>query len=124
MGAVQVNNVPHSRRLKKALGQALRVSQRIYRGLWRRDVLITVAMVVVLLASALGVSYASYLNRVLFSELSDLHLQRDAYQRQWSQLLLEQSALSAHSHVERQAVDMLEMRVPDRDDIIVVHQHP
>lgn len=123
MGAVQIHRTPPAGdRLKGALGQALRVSRRIFAGLWQRDLLITLALVLVLLVSAIAVSHAAYLNRALFSDLSELHQQRDAYQRQWSQLLLEQSAFSAHSHVEREAVQSLQMRVPERGDIVVVRQ--
>lgn len=123
MGAVQIHKTaPAGERLKDVLGQGLRISRRVFAGLWQRDVLITLALVTVLLASALSVSHAAYLNRALFSELSNLHQQRDAFQRQWSQLLLEQSAFSAHSHVEREAFNSLQMRVPDRDNIIVVRR--
>ncbi|TVP56041.1 MAG: cell division protein FtsL [Halomonadaceae bacterium] len=123
MGAVQIHKTaPAAARLKEVLGQGLRISRRVFAGLWQRDLLITLTLVAILLVSALAVSHAAYLNRALFSDLSNLHLQRDAYQRQWSQLLLEQSAFSAHSHVEREAVNSLQMRVPDRDNIIVVRQ--
>ncbi|MDX1589849.1 MAG: cell division protein FtsL [Oleiphilaceae bacterium] len=124
MGAVQIHrSAPAADRLRGALGQAMRVSRRVFYGLWQRDLLITLVLVVMLLGSAMAVSHAAYRNRVLFSELSELHQQRDAYQRQWSQLLLEQSAFSAHSHVEREAVQNLQMRVPDREDIVVVRTH-
>ena len=121
MGAVSAKKTaPTSERLKKTLDTAMRVSERIFRGIWQRDVLITLALVAVLLGSAMAVAYAAHFNRVLYSSLSQLQLERDAYQRQWTQLLLEQSALSAHSHVEQQAVTELEMQVPEREDIVVV----
>ena len=126
MGAVQVKKRQSARgapKVKDALTQALRLSSQIFAALWQRDLLITMALVALLLASAFGVTWSSYLSRALFSELNEQHLQRDAFQRQWSQLLLEQSALSAHGHVEHQAVSQLNMKVPERDDIVVVQIH-
>jgi cell division protein FtsL len=78
------------------------------------------ALVTLLLASSIGVIYTVHLNRDLFSTLNRLQDQRDAYQRTWSQLLLEQSALSAHTRVEQAAVNKLDMKVPGRDDIRIV----
>ena len=39
---------------------------------------------------------------------------------QWSQLLLEQSALSAHGRVEKLAAERFSMVVPGRQDIVLV----
>ena len=122
MGAVRIERKADNRvvRWRMVLDRAARVSRRIFRNLWRGDVLITLAMVGLLLGSALAVTYASHLNRSLYSDLASLQKARDGYQRQWTQLLLEQSALSAHSHVENRAVRELDMKVPSRDDIVVL----
>lgn len=124
MGAVSVETGAGSIRWRDGLASALRVSRLIMRGLWRRDLLITLVLVAALLASAIGVIYAVHLNRQLFSSLNRLQVQRDAYQRTWSQLLLEESALSAHSRVEQHAVTDLNMKVPGRDDITLVVKKP
>ena len=120
MGAIPTKTVSTSDRLRQTLDTAVRVSSRIFQGIWRRDVVITLALVFVLVGSAMAVAYTAHLNRALYSSLSQLQLERDAYQRQWTQLLLEQSALSAHSHVEQKAGAGLDMRVPEREDIVVV----
>lgn len=122
MGAIRVESETESRvlRWRMVLESAARVSRRIFRNLWRADVLVTLAMVGLLLGSALAVAYSSHLNRSLYSDLASLQKERDGYQRQWTQLLLEQSALSAHSHVESRAVRELDMEVPSREDIVVL----
>lgn len=122
MGAVRVETEQESRALRwrMVLESAARVSQRIFRGLWQSDALITLLMTALMLGSALAVAYSAHLNRTLYSDLASLQAERDGYQRQWTQLLLEQSALSAHSHVENRAVTELDMEVPARDDIVVL----
>lgn len=122
MGAVKVESGKHGRvaRWRLVLDSAARVSHRIFRNLWRQDVLVTLIMTGLLLGSAVAVAYSSHLNRVLYTQLASLQDERDAYQRQWTQLLLEQSALSAHSHVEDRAIRELDMEVPAREDIVVL----
>ena len=122
MGATAVRSETGARALRwrEVLEAAARISGRIFRGLWDCRVLVTLLMLLVLTVSALAVVYASHLNRTLYGTLNDLRDDRDAYQRQWTQLLLEQSALSAHSHVEGRAARELDMKVPARDDIVVV----
>ncbi|WP_250656826.1 cell division protein FtsL [Alkalimarinus coralli] len=82
--------------------------------------LITVFLCLVLIASAVGVIFASHLNRQLFTELALLQEARDAYEMEWSQLLLEQSAWSAHGRVEYLATTKLDMKVPEAKDIVVM----
>ncbi|MEQ6886853.1 cell division protein FtsL [Salicola sp. Rm-C-2C1-2] len=122
MGATTIRPETGGRALRwrEVLDAAARISARIFHGLWDSRVLVTLLMLVTLTVSALAVVHASHLNRSLYSTLNDLRDERDAYQRQWTQLLLEQSALSAHSHVEGRATRELDMKVPARDDIVVV----
>lgn len=122
MGATAVKSKSEGRMLRwrEVLDAATRISRRIFEGLWDTRVLVTLLMLVALTVSALSVVHASHMNRSLYGTLADLRDQRDAYQRQWTQLLLEQSALSAHSHVEGRATRELDMKVPARDDIVVV----
>lgn len=120
MGAVSVQPETKGLRWRDSLASAWRISGQVFRGLWRADHLITLVLVVVLMASAIGVVYTVHLNRGLFSQLNHLQSQRDADQRTWSQLLLEQSALSAHNRVEQRAVNELDMKVPGKNDIQVV----
>src|SRR5690606_34959593 len=87
-----------------------------------RQRLITVVSLAALVSSALAVVYANHLNRPLFIELQSLQTQRDAYQIEWSQLLLEQSAWSALSRVEKLAASELAMKVPDPKDVVIVRK--
>ena len=92
----------------------------IARATFSKQVWVTVALLAVLVCSALTVVYANHLNRTLFIELQTLQKQRDNYQIEWSQLLLEQSAWSALSRVETMAASELEMKVPDPQDVVMV----
>lgn len=85
-----------------------------------RQLLITVVLLAALVSSALAVVYANHLNRSLFIELQSLQTQRDAYQIEWSQLLLEQSAWSALSRIEKLAASDLALKVPDPQDVVIV----
>jgi cell division protein FtsL len=83
-------------------------------------VLVSLGLVAVLLASSIGVVVSAHENRELFNTLSQLQSERDRYQSEWSQLLLEQSALSAHGRVEKLAAERFSMVVPGRQDIVLV----
>ena len=72
------------------------------------------------LVSALAVIEITHINRQLFSAYQGLLDGRDEMEVQWSQLLLEQSALAAHARVERVATTGLNMRVPAADEIVMV----
>lgn len=125
MGAVAiepaVRNAGLSRqKVKDGLASAVRVSQQVFEALQQKRVLISMALVGLLIASSIGVVVSSYENRELFNTLSQLHAERDMYQREWSQLLLEQSALSAHSRVESLAAQRFGMVVPGQEDIVLV----
>lgn len=85
---------------------------------WRRGSLATLTVLVVF--SALAVIYSSYKHRQYFNEYQQLANQRDELQVQWGQLLLEQSALAAHSRIEKVVTKRLGMYVPEPSQIIVV----
>jgi len=125
MGAVAIEPKVKTAKLNRAtmrdgVAAAVRVSRQVFAAIQQPRVMITSALVAVLLASALGVVVSSYQNRQLFNELAQLQEARDAFQREWSQLLLEQSALSAHGRVERLAAERFAMVVPGRQDIVLV----
>lgn len=106
--------------MRGRVSDALRVSARIFRTLAEPQVVITLGLAVLLIGSAIGVAVSAHQNRQLYNTLSDLQMDRDAYQRQWSQLLLEQSALSAHGRIERKAIGEFDMVVPGRENIVLV----
>lgn len=125
MGAVAIeptvrNAGLNRQKVKDGLASAIRVSQQVFEALQQKRVVISVALVGLLIASSIGVVVSSYENRKLFNTLSQLHAERDLYQREWSQLLLEQSALSAHGRVESLAAQRFGMVVPGQEDIVLV----
>ncbi|MDL0430735.1 cell division protein FtsL [Marinobacter sp. TBZ242] len=125
MGAVAIEQPTKTARLNKqrvrdGVATAVRLSQQVFAALQQKSVLISMGLVMLLIVSSLGVVVSAHENRELFNTLSQLQEQRDNYQREWSQLLLEQSALSAHGRVERLASERFGMVVPGKQDIVLV----
>ena len=129
MGAVAIEQPTSAvrcnrQRMREGMATAVRLSRQVCAATRRRDVMVTLVLVAVLLASALGVVVAAHENRVLFNTLAELQGERDRYQQEWTRLLLEQSALSAHGRVEKLAAEQLGMVVPGREDIVLVPLMP
>ncbi|MFT5719954.1 MAG: cell division protein FtsL [Motiliproteus sp.] len=82
--------------------------------------LVLVLVFIAVILSALTVIYSAFLYRQGFNAHQQLFQQRDALDVEWGQLLLEQSALAAHSRVEKMAIEQLDMYVPSPDEIVVV----
>jgi cell division protein FtsL len=79
-----------------------------------------VGLVMAVILSALTVIYSSYLYRLHFNKQQLLVKEWDALEVEWGQLLLEQSALAAHSRIESEVGRHLDMYVPGPEEIIVV----
>jgi cell division protein FtsL len=79
----------------------------------RQPWVIVVLLWCAVLGSAAAAIYTRHRSRELFVELERLHRQRDQLDVTWGQLQLEQSAFSAHAHVESTAVGRLNMFAPD-----------
>lgn len=107
-------------RVRRQVSGALRVSVQIFQALAQRQVMITLGLAAILIGSAIGVAVSAHQNRNLYNTLSELQAARDGYQREWSQLLLEQSAFGAHGWIEQQATEQLDMIVPGREQIVLV----
>jgi cell division protein FtsL len=82
--------------------------------------LVLVLVFVALILSALTVIYSAFLYRQGFNAYQQQLHQRDALDVEWGQLLLEQSALAAHSRIEKMVTQRLDMYVPSPDEIVVV----
>ena len=78
------------------------------------------ALVMLLLASALAVSWSVHRARQLTSEMQTLQRQQDAMQTEWGQLLLEQSTWGGYARVERLAREKLDMIMPDAGQTVMV----
>ncbi|AXS84497.1 MULTISPECIES: cell division protein FtsL [Marinobacter] len=125
MGAVAIEEPVKTAKLNKqkvrdGVATAVRISRQVFDATRQGKVLVSLALVVVLVASSIGVVVSAHENRGLFNTLSQLQAERDRYQSEWSQLLLEQSALSAHGRVENLAAERFNMVVPGRQDIVLV----
>lgn len=125
MGAVAIEPAVKPAKLNKekvreGVGVALRISRRIFSAMRQKNALVSLALAVVLIGSSIGVVVSAHENRELFNTLSRLQAERDRFQAEWSQLLLEQSALGAHGRVEKLAAERFSMVVPGRQDIVLV----
>ncbi|MCK2149104.1 MULTISPECIES: cell division protein FtsL [Marinobacter] len=125
MGAVAIEQPVkavklNKQRMRVGVATAVRISRQVFDATRQRNVMISMALVTLLVASSIGVVVSAHENRELFNTLSQLQGERDRYQREWSQLLLEQSALSAHGRVETLAAERFGMVVPGRQDIVLV----
>lgn len=74
------------------------------------------------LGSAAGVVWAKHRSRELFIELQKLQARRETLEIEAGQLLLEQSAWSAHAFVEQVATQRLHMVAPPQRGIDMVNQ--
>ena len=87
-----------------------------------RSVLTALILVSILLASAVGVIYVVHLNRQLYGELQSLRKDQDFLDHEYEMLLLEQSAWSEYSRVEKTSHSKLAMRIPVPGEIIMVKE--
>ena len=85
-----------------------------------RQSLLLLMLLILLIVSALGVVYSSHYSRQLFHELKLQKQHKNDLETEWGQLLLEQSALSAHTRVEKAAKEHLDMSLPESKDIKLV----
>ena len=90
------------------------------KGVDARIAAVAVAMVLLVMVSALAVIYSSYKSRQLFSELQRMNRETVRLEEEWGRLLLEQSTWASHSRIEGLAKDKLNMRVPAPAAIVVV----
>lgn len=73
-----------------------------------------------IVASALAVTYSSHWSRVMLNDLAAEMAQRERAQAEWGRLILEQSTWTAHNRVETLATNELSMRVPEAREVILV----
>ncbi len=83
-------------------------------------ILILIIVLIVDVASALGVVYARHQTRQLSTELGALEASRDDAIAEWSRLQLEQAWLADAGQIEAKARKELGMRTPEETKILVV----
>ncbi|CEO38064.1 cell division protein FtsL [Photobacterium kishitanii] len=88
--------------------------------------LVTVGLVPLILAftiliSALSVVYVTHESRQLIAKQEKLLMQRENYDVEWRNQILEENSLAEHSRIERLAETELKMQRPSVDNEIVIH---
>jgi cell division protein FtsL len=77
-------------------------------------------MVLIAVASALGVIHMKYRTRLLFSEIQRLQQANEVYDEALAQLQFEQNRQADRERIEREARARLGMNVPDPATIISI----
>lgn len=75
---------------------------------------------VLVLGSALAVSYTAHVSRQLLNELYTELSASDKAQAEWGRLVLEQSTWTAHNRIELIARERLGMRIPEAAEVKLV----
>lgn len=83
-----------------------------------------VLLLLILIASALGVVTAQHRARKLYFDLYQEQAAAKQMDVEWGQLQLEQSTWAMHSRIEKIARDKLDMGVPDPTHIQIVPLKP
>lgn len=82
--------------------------------------LVTTGLAAAVIVSSMAVVYGKHESRRLFAELEQLNAERDRLDAEWGMLQLEQGAWATHGRVERIARDELDMKLPERGEIIII----
>jgi cell division protein FtsL len=77
-------------------------------------------LIVVNVATAIGVVYARHQHRVLFMQLNKLDRERDELNIEFGRLQLEQATVAESTRVEQIARDRLGMKSPESADVVVI----
>lgn len=77
-------------------------------------------LVMLVIGSSMLVIYSAFEYRRLFNQHQVLSSQGEDLQVEWGQLLLEESAWSSNSRVEREADKNLQMTAPETENIEIV----
>ena len=82
--------------------------------------LLMLGLFLLILGSAVAVSWSAHKNRKLLNELYAELSVRDKAQAEWGRLILEQSTWTAHNRIETMATERLQMRIPDAAEVQMV----
>ncbi len=83
--------------------------------------LVPLILAFVILLSALSVVYVTHESRQLIAQQEKLLMQRENYDVEWRNQILEENSLAEHSRIERLAETELKMQRPSVDNEIVIH---
>lgn len=85
-----------------------------------RTVCLQIALLIVVLISALAVVYTTNVHRIALSQLEHSEQQAHLAKLRWGQLLLEQASLATPSRVQQLAEDKLHMVLPIKKQTFVL----
>jgi cell division protein FtsL len=80
------------------------------------------ALVLLVMTSAIACVYAKHESRKLFTELQGLIDERDRMEVDWGRLQIEQGTWSTYARVEQVAREKMNMRLPAAEQIILLSQ--
>lgn len=89
----------------------------------RRDempLMLPAALVVLIVVSALAVTWSVHRSRALTGEQQELQAAQDRLRMEWGQLQLEYSTWGSYPRVERLAREELDMQLPGTEDRVVI----
>jgi len=89
-------------------------------GIFRPTTMLLFLFLGFVLSSGLSVVNATHKNRFAFNELQELREQANRLDVEWGQLLIEQSTFGVEGRIEQKAVGLLQMQVPELNDIVMV----
>lgn len=82
--------------------------------------LIPLILTFAILGSALGVVYITHQTRQQIVEQEQLLTEREGYDVEWRNQILEENSLAEHSRIERLAETELKMQRPSADSEVVI----
>ena len=102
------------------MGKNLTVNTILWMLKWRQ---LTVGLLLALvLVSAIGVSLSAHMTRQLFASMQSANLKSDELDSEYEKLLLEQSAWSGYSRLDRLAREELHMKIPLTQNMVIVER--
>ncbi|MFB1034437.1 MAG: cell division protein FtsL [Sinobacterium sp.] len=107
-------------RIQSNSQKQLLVQDKIILGLVKIDFLIAAGLVVVIISSALSVSFVSQKNRHLFTQLELLRKDSAELHSRWTRLLLERSTLGSNVRIENVARNKLQLKPARPQDTVII----
>lgn len=77
-------------------------------------------LIVLNVATAIGIVYARHKHRVLFVELTRLEKDRDELNIEFGRLQLEQATVAESTRIDAMARGKLDMKFPEATDVVVI----
>jgi cell division protein FtsL len=86
----------------------------------RKQYLFVAMLLLLFLASSIGVIYSAHMTRQMYSSLQSLQQEQDDLDNRYEKLLLEQSAWADYTRVDQLAREELNMIAPLGEELVIV----